>query len=157
MVARIKDSNEEALFWFQQAIDYYESSKILEDSSRECVGIPIITMQSFSIECSLKSFLLMCGEELMRIHGLAQLFNALPLSLKDDISNKFYELYGASFKDSINEINSDFVDSRYFFDEFKQSPVSRAFSTGYLNAIAGFLLDYAKEYESFLKSFNCKV
>ena len=58
MVGRIKDSNDEAIFWLEQASAYYESSQVLEESQYENKAIPLITLQSFSVECSLKCFLL---------------------------------------------------------------------------------------------------
>ncbi|GAA5558877.1 MULTISPECIES: HEPN domain-containing protein [Acinetobacter] len=157
MVGRIKDSNDEAIFWLDQAFAYFESSQVLEESEYENKAIPLITLQSFSVECSLKCFLLCCNGTLVRGHGVASLFNKLPQQVRDDINVKFFKLHELDFNKCIGEIDNDFVDSRYFFEEFKKSYVGRTFSTGYLEAIARFLVDYAKQNEAFLKSFNSKV
>lgn len=157
MVGRIKDSNDEAIFWLEQASAYYESSQVLEESQYENKAIPLITLQSFSVECSLKCFLLCCNGTLVRGHGVERLFNNLPQQVRDDINVKFLNLYELDFNKCIGEIDNDFVDSRYFFEQFKQSYVGRTFSTGYLEAIACFLIDYAKGHEAFLKSFNSKI
>ncbi|MFW1858562.1 HEPN domain-containing protein [Acinetobacter defluvii] len=154
MIGRIKDSNDEAIFWIQQASAYYESSQVLEESQYENKAIPLITLQAFSVECSLKCFLLCCNGTFDREHKLATLFNNLPQQVTDDINDKFFNLHELDFKKCIGEIDNHFVDSRYYFEQLKKTYVGRTFSTGYLEAIAKFLLDYAKQNEIFLKSFN---
>ena len=83
MAARINNINEEAPFWFEQAITFYESSKILEDSPSEHKIFPIITLQSFSVECSLKYFSLCSTGKYRNIHDLYLLFNDLSECIKD--------------------------------------------------------------------------
>lgn len=56
---RITTSFDEALFWMDQSLAFFESSKVLENSSSEYKAMPIVTLQSFSIECSLKALLLL--------------------------------------------------------------------------------------------------
>ncbi|NDX20010.1 HEPN domain-containing protein [Acinetobacter baumannii] len=149
MTAKIKTPRDEMFFWFDQARSYYESSKVLDDSEYENKIIPLITLQAFSVECSLKAFQLCFHKEFEAGHNLQKLFNKLPLNIKDDINKKFYDLYKLDFQKCINEIKNDFVESRYFFEQFKQSYVGRAFATGYLDAIADFLLNYPQNNEIF--------
>ena len=153
MTARIRNIDEEAPFWFDQAIAYYESSKILESFPSEYKSIPIITLQAFSVECSLKYFLSSSAGKYKREYNLYELFNDLPKNIKYDICEKFKYLYDdADFSKYIIEISNDFIDSRYYFNSLKKSYVGRSFSSGYLNAIAGFLIEYGQNNESFLKS-----
>lgn len=153
MTVRINNINEEAPFWFEQAIAYCESSKILEDSPSEYKIFSIITLQAFSVECSLKYFLLCSKGKNKWGHNLYELFSELPENIKDDICKKFKHLYDdADFNQYIIEISNDFIDSRYYFDGLKKSYFGRGFSNGYLNAIAGFLIEYGQNNESFLKS-----
>lgn len=154
MFGRIKNSNDEAVFWLEQASAYYESSQVLDESQYEGKAIPLITLQSFSVECSLKFFLLCCNGTLAKEHKVKRLFNNLPQQVRDDINTKFFNQHELDFNNCIGEIDNDFVDSRYCFEHLKQSCVGRTFSTGYLEAIASFLINYAKEHKAFLKSFN---
>lgn len=153
MTARINNIDEEAHFWLEQAIAYYETSKILLDSANEYKIFPIITLQAFSVECSLKYFLLCSVGKNKWGHNLYELFSKLPENIKDDICKKFKHLYDdADFNQYIIEISNDFIDSRYYFDGLRKSYFGRGFSNGYLNAIAGFLIEYGENNESFLKS-----
>ena len=52
---RIITSFDEALFWMDQSLAFFESSKVLDNSPSEYTSMPIITLQSFSVECSLMS------------------------------------------------------------------------------------------------------
>jgi HEPN domain-containing protein len=149
MTIRINSIDDEVPFWFEQAIAYYEASKILLDSSSEYKIFPIITLQAFSVECSLK-YLLLCKLGKNKFgHNLYELFNELPENIKDDICNNFNSIYGADFNQDIIEISKDFIDSRYYFDGFKKSYFGKSFSNGCLNAIANFLIEYAKNHEKF--------
>ncbi len=155
MAARINNINEEAPFWFEQAITFYESSKILEDSPSEHKIFPIITLQSFSVECSLKYFSLCSTGKYRNIHDLYLLFNDLSECIKDDISSKYYSLHDADFKQNIIEISKDFVESRYYFDQFKKLYFGKGFSNGYLNTIAGFLIEYGQSNKNINFSVEC--
>ena len=150
MTGRINDTDEEAPFWFAQAIAYYESSKILEDSPSEYKNFPIITLQAFSVECSLKYILLHSVGGNKWGHNLYELFNELPGNIKDDICNKFKFLYDdENFNQYLIEISKYFISSRYYFDELKKSYFGRGFSNGHLNAISGFLIEYSQNNENF--------
>jgi len=144
MIGRIKSSNDEAKFWFEQAVAYYKSSKVLDTSNYENTALPIITLQSFSIECALKSFLLNFNGKVEKGHNLINLFNHLPLEIQLDLKKKFKELHSYDLLKCLTEVSNDFIDSRYFFEELRTSPVSRCFATGYLDAIAEFLTTYGE-------------
>lgn len=145
MSGLIRTKEHEVFDWLYQAQSYNECSKKLENFQDEDNPIPRITLQAFSVECSLKAYLLFFNSEFESTHNLEKLFGKLPVNIKNDISQKFNDLYELDFKYCISEIKNDFVASRYFFEEFKKSCTGKCFYTGYLDTIADFLINYPKE------------
>lgn len=142
--ARIKNPFDEALFLMDQSIAYIESSKILGHSSSEYTSMPIITLQSFSVECSLKSLLLLTRGKYPSSHDSLDLFQRLPEDEKKDLLKHFLDFTTVDLINALSEIRSDFIGSRYHFEDFRKSHVGRSFSTGYLEAVADFFIDYIK-------------
>lgn len=103
--------------------------------------MPIITLQSFSVECSLKALLLLSLDKYPEKHDSIILFERLPDALKTDLSNQFFSEYTLNLKDALEATKGDFIGSRYHFEDFKKSYVGRTFSTGYLEALSDFSLN----------------
>ena len=141
---RIITSFDEALFWMDQSLAFFESSKVLDNSPSEYTSMPIITLQSFSVECSLKALLLLSLDKYPEMHDSILLFGRLPDALKTDLSNKFFSEYTLNLKDALEATKGDFIGSRYHFEDFKKSYVGRTFSTGYLEALSDFFIKYIK-------------
>ena len=135
-------SFDEALFWMDQSLAFFESSKVLDNSPSEYTSMPIITLQSFSVECSLKALLLLSLDKYPEMHDSILLFGRLPDALKTDLSNKFFSEYTLNLKDALEATKGDFIGSRYHFEDFKKSYVGRTFSTGYLQALSDFFIKY---------------
>ena len=135
---------DESLFWMDKSLAYFESSKVLDDSSSEYKAMPIITLQAFSVECSLKSLLLLtCGHYPAK-HDSLVLFEGLPENLKLDLSEQFLNEHECDLRIALDETKGDFIGSRYHFEDFRTSYVGRSFSTGYLEAVADFLIKYIR-------------
>lgn len=143
-----------ARLWLEQAIAYYESSKLLVDSGLGLATYPIITLQAFSIECSLKCLLLCCHGNFDAGHNLNKLFRKLPNKVQSKVSKDFYFIHHYEFVQCIKLISHDFMDSRYFIEKLEKEGKSRAFYPGYIELIAVFLIDFSKQNECFLRSFN---
>lgn len=143
--ARIKNAFDEAIFLMDQSIAYFESAKVLVDSPSEYTSMPIITLQSFSLECSLKSLLLLTCGKYPSSHDVLDLFERLPEDEKKALLGEFLDLTEVDLKNALTEIRRDFIGSRYYFEDFRKSYVGRAFSTGYLEAVANFFIDYIKD------------
>ena len=127
-----------------QSLAFFESSKVLDNSPSEYTSMPIITLQSFSVECSLKALLLLSLDKYPEMHDSILLFGRLPDALKTDLSNKFFSEYTLNLKDALEATKGDFIGSRYHFEDFRKSYVGRVFSTGYLEALSEFLIKYIK-------------
>jgi HEPN domain-containing protein len=141
---RITTSFDEALFWMDQSLAFFESSKVLENSSSEYKAMPIVTLQSFSIECSLKALLLLSIDKYPEKHDSIILFGRLPDALRINLSNQFFSDYALNLSDCFDAIKGDFIGSRYHFEDFKESYVGRTFFTGYLETVSDFLIKYIK-------------
>ena len=87
---RINNAYDEAIFWMNQSSAFFESSKILDDTSSEYVSMPIITLRSFSVECSLKALLLLTCGTYPAQHDSLNLFKPLPAKIQTDLSINFY-------------------------------------------------------------------
>ncbi|ESK56731.1 HEPN domain-containing protein [Acinetobacter tjernbergiae] len=154
MKKKNKYSKRSARLWLEQAIAYYESSKLLVDSGLGLATYPIITLQAFSIECSLKCLLLCCNGEPESGHHLIKLFRSLPNKVQAKICNDFHTTHHYEFVKCIKLISRDFMDSRYFIEKLEEKGKSRAFYSGYIELIGIFLIEFAKQNEYFLRSFN---
>jgi HEPN domain-containing protein len=142
--SRITTPFDEAIFWMDQSLAYFESSKILSDSPSEYKSMPIITLQSFSVECSLKVLLLLACGKYPQKHDSLNLFELLPKDLQDNLVDQCLSEFDIDLKKALDEIRSDFIGSRYHFEDFKTSYVGRMFSIGYLEAVAEFLISYIR-------------
>ena len=140
----LTNSFEEARFWLDQGIAYFESSKFLAKSLSNNKFMPIITLQSFSVECFLKSLLLLSLGKYPEKHDSVVLFERLPDLLKTDLSNQFFAEYAFHLMDALEPTKFDFVRSRYHFEDFKTSYVGKTFSIGYLETLAVFFIEYIK-------------
>lgn len=144
--SRINTPFDEAIFWMDQSLAYFESSKILIGSSSEYKSMPIITLQSFSIECSLKALLLLVRGKYQQKHDSLSLFELLPEEVKVELTEHFFKEFEFDLKDALIKIRSDFIESRYsFVQDFKKSYVGRIFHTGYLEVISESLIGYIRE------------
>lgn len=142
---RINTAYEEAIFWMNQSLAFFESSKILYDTSSEYVAMPIITLRSFSVECSLKALLLLtCGKYPAK-HDSLDLFERLPLDIKTNLSVTFFNEFKFEFRHALEATRGDFMGSRYHFEDLKKSYVGRAFSTGALDVVSEFLIKYIRD------------
>ena len=127
-----------------QSSAFFESSKILSDSPSEYVPMPIITLRSFSVECSLKALLLLtCGKYPVK-HDSLDLFDLLPLEIQTNLSVTFFSKFEFEIRNAFEAIRGDFIGSRYHFEDLKKSSVGRAFSTGYLEVVSEFLINYIR-------------
>lgn len=141
---RIQTPFDEAIFLMDQSLAYFESSKVLCASPSEYTSMPIVTLQSFSVECSFKALLLLtCGRYPAK-HDSLTLFGLLPKDVQKNLSNQFLNHTDLDLQNALNETRGDFIGSRYHFEDFKKSYVGRMFSTGYLEVIADFLIDYIR-------------
>lgn len=142
-LSRIKTRYDEARYWAEQALAYYESSMILASSESEFKSMPIITLQAFSAECSLKSLILLSTSIVkVRGHELKELFEALSSDLQTNLSQSFFDEFDRDLIDALQEVSTDFIDSRYYHEELKRKLFGRSFAVGYLEAISKFLLDF---------------
>jgi HEPN domain-containing protein len=142
--SRINTAFDEAIFWMNQSSAFFESSKILSDSPSEYVPMPIITLRSFSVECSLKALLLLtCGKYPVK-HDSLDLFDLLPLEIQTNLSVTFFSKFEFEIRNAFEAIRGDFIGSRYHFEDLKKSSVGRAFSTGYLEVVSEFLINYIR-------------
>ena len=141
---RITTSFDEAILWIDRSIACFECSYVLDNSPSEYTSMPIITLQSFSVECSLKALLLLSLDKYPEKHDSIILFERLPDALKTDLSNQFFSEYTLNLKDALEATKGDFIGSRYHFEDFKKSYVGRTFSTGYLEALSDFFIKYIK-------------
>ena len=141
---RINNAYDEAIFWMNQSSAFFESSKILDDTSSEYVSMPIITLRSFSVECSLKALLLLTCGTYPAQHDSLNLFKPLPAKIQTDLSINFYNEFELDFRSALEATRGDFIGSRYHFEDFRKSYVGRVFSTGYLEALSEFLIKYIK-------------
>lgn len=143
-MSRISTAFDEAIFWMNQSLAFFQSSKVLSDSSSEYVAMPIITLRSFSVECSLKALLLLtCGKYPGR-HDSLHLFSLLPLEIQTALSDAFFNEFKLELRSALEATRGDFIGSRYHFEDFKESYVGRTFSTGYLEVVSEFLIKYIK-------------
>lgn len=142
--SRINTAFDEAIFWMDQSLAFFESSKILYDSSSEYVSMPIITLRSFSVECSLKALLLLTCGKYPGKHDSLHLFDLLPLDIQTNLSVTFFNKFDFEIRNALEAIRGDFIGSRYHFEDFKKSFVGRAFSTGYLEVVSEFLINYIR-------------
>lgn len=141
---RINTPFDEAIFWMDQSSAFFESAKILANNPSEYTSMPIITLQAFSVECSFKALLLLTNGIYPEKHDSIYLFEILPDPVKEDLSIQFFNNYDFVLKYALHEIRGDFIGSRYHFEDFKKSNVGRAFSTGYLETITEFLINYIR-------------
>lgn len=145
-LSRIKSRTDEAKYWAEQALAYFECSKILDSSESEYKSMPSVTLQAFSAECSLKA-LIISETTNVKIHGhkLNVLFGQLPHALKSTLSQDYINEFGLGpngegLVENIEEVSNDFIDSRYWHEDLKTKLFGRAFAVGYLDAISELLI-----------------
>lgn len=138
----ISSPSDSAYFWFEQCMDYYHSSLVLIDSGSAHKHLPIITLQAFSVECALKSLFALEALDVPKGHDLSKLFNSLPNDLSKELSTLFSATYSLNLSDVLTEISNDFIASRYSFEKLNKSFVQKGFSSGWLQAVNTFLVDY---------------
>lgn len=133
----------DVLSWYYQGYNFYESSLILLKNESQLTVFPMLTLQAFSVECSLKSLLLLTIGRFPNSHNLLNLFELLPPVLKVAMVNRFDVEFSKDLHDSLNKVSTDFMGSRYFFQEHDLREV---FWASDLKLVAKFLLDYLRNH-----------
>lgn len=133
----------EVLSWYYQGYNFYESSLILLKNESQLTVFPMLTLQAFSVECSLKSLLLLTVGKFPNSHNSLQLFELLPSALKVAMVNRFDAEFSKDLNDILLKVSTDFMDSRYFF---QKQDLRGVFWASDLKLVAKFLLDYFKNY-----------
>jgi HEPN domain-containing protein len=133
----------DAVVWFFHCRDYYNASTVLDNHPDESnFSSAVCTLQAFSAECGLKSLLSLCNIEKRRGHDLVKLFEMLPESSRSELTAKFNLLYHCDFKDELEMIKDDFIDSRYCLTDTERD--GRVFSVSSLNNVSKFLYPFLK-------------
>lgn len=131
---------EKAVTWFFQCKDYYKASMIIVSS--DDYHDPVCTLQSFSIECALKSLLALSSIEKTG-HDLHKLFGALPEALKKELKREFQIKFDYDLESELADIKLDFVDSRYCLTDPKHNG-GKSFSVHSLRNCSSFLYEFTK-------------
>lgn len=140
------------LSWYYQAFNYYESSLILLKNESQLTVFPMLTLQAFSVECSLKALLLLTVGKFDRLHNSLVLFESLPSTLREAMANSFDAEFSYDLKDIFSKISTDFMDSRYFFDKHN---LRGTFWASHLKLVSKFLVDYVKNHgESIIRDYS---
>ena len=131
----------EVLSWYYQGYNFYESSLILFNNESQLTVFPMLTLQAFSAECSLKALLLLTVGNFPNSHDSLKLFQLLPPTFQEEMGNSFNAKFSENFEDTLSKISKDFMDSRYFFEKSRVT-----FWASHLKLVAKFLLDYVKNH-----------